>query len=766
MPTMKKIALLAACAAALAACGCAGDKNKGKQKYLQSGRQYMQQQKYRQAAIQFRRALKLDPKFVDARYELAKAELAAGNLLLCAAAASDVIAVKPDHLDAHMMLARLYASNPNPESQKRAMEKVEYVLNADPKRLDAKHLLAQVSFLSRDAKRARELLRELVAADPKSAPYLVDLALAEAMLGESGAATDHLQQAIALNPRIPTAYIGLGRLYRAKQPALAEQCLRQGVDKNPAEFALYEELADLLYANGRAGEVNGVFATAFARAQKPAAVAASAGTYFVQRSDPGAAVAWYKRGLERDRENAELLNRLTDCYLGQNKIAEAEQVNREALRLAPKEVAGNVRRGRILMAQGKADQAVVSLRSAMKNSPKSLEIRYYLASACRQAGKLQEAKAELQNALSMAPDNALFEQSLVATYLLAGEFGAARDLAQTVIGREQEQPQPKIAVIAQMRRLLAAALVGLKDPNAARKELRTLQQMLPDDPAVELQMGWTYGNEQRWAEAEKAFASAAQMNPRDSRPITALADLKLQLKQYPQGIAMVQRFLEANPNDPDAHYALAGLLNASGQPEPAIREYERVLSLRPSSFAAQSQLGQLYERRGEIEPAITAYSKALELAPNSAEAHTRLAGMYAAKKDRAAARKHYEAALAIDPNFGPAANNLAWLMVQEGENLNVALTLAQKAAQNMSDSVPARDTLAWIQYRRGQYASAAELLKDCVQKAPTSPTYHYHYGLALHALKDSAGARRHFEMALKLNLTEAEARDARRLLLE
>src|SRR5712664_2566630 len=50
--------------------GCSGDPQQGKLKYLESGRRYMQRGKYQEAAIQFRNSLKLDPRFVEAFYQL------------------------------------------------------------------------------------------------------------------------------------------------------------------------------------------------------------------------------------------------------------------------------------------------------------------------------------------------------------------------------------------------------------------------------------------------------------------------------------------------------------------------------------------------------------------------------------------------------------------------------------------------------------------------------------------------------------------------
>src|SRR5260370_9313056 len=55
---------------------CAGDPQKAKVKYLASGQKYMKKGQYASAVIEYRNALKLDPRFVDAYYQLAQADLA------------------------------------------------------------------------------------------------------------------------------------------------------------------------------------------------------------------------------------------------------------------------------------------------------------------------------------------------------------------------------------------------------------------------------------------------------------------------------------------------------------------------------------------------------------------------------------------------------------------------------------------------------------------------------------------------------------------
>src|ERR1700692_2113799 len=55
---------------------CARDPQKAKAKYLAEGQKYMKKGQYGDASVEFRNALRLDPRFVDAYYQLAQADLA------------------------------------------------------------------------------------------------------------------------------------------------------------------------------------------------------------------------------------------------------------------------------------------------------------------------------------------------------------------------------------------------------------------------------------------------------------------------------------------------------------------------------------------------------------------------------------------------------------------------------------------------------------------------------------------------------------------
>ena len=69
-------------------------------------------------------------------------------------------------------------------------------------------------------------------------------------------------------------------------------------------------------------------------------------------------------------------------------------------------------------------------------------------------------------------------------------------------------------------------------------------------------------------------------------------------------------------------------------------------------------------------------------------------------------------------------------------------------------------------YKKGSYASALPLLQECAERVPNSAVYHYHLGMALLSAGEKAKARTQLQTALRLNLTGADATDARQALAE
>ena len=75
----------------------------------------------------------------------------------------------------------------------------------------------------------------------------------------------------------------------------------------------------------------------------------------------------------------------------------------------------------------------------------------------------------------------------------------------------------------------------------------------------------------------------------------------------------------------------------------------------------------------------------------------------------------YQKSLQIQPDNPVASNNLAYVMLQTGGNVDVAISLAQTA-----------DTLGWAYYQKGLYPTAIDLFKEALKKVPNDPTFQDH----------------------------------------
>jgi tetratricopeptide (TPR) repeat protein len=94
----------------------------------------------------------------------------------------------------------------------------------------------------------------------------------------------------------------------------------------------------------------------------------------------------------------------------------------------------------------------------------------------------------------------------------------------------------------------------------------------------------------------------------------------------------------------------------------------------------------------------------------------------------------------LKPQQPIAANNLAYRMLVSGQNVDVALSLAQTARRGMPDSPSTADTLAWAYYNKGTYGFARDLLEEALKTDPNNPTTQYHLGMVYSKLNDKNNA--------------------------
>ncbi len=147
--------------------------------------------------------------------------------------------------------------------------------------------------------------------------------------------------------------------------------------------------------------------------------------------------------------------------------------------------------------------------------------------------------------------------------------------------------------------------------------------------------------------------------------------------------------------------------------------------------------------------------------PNDAGAAAVLGTLEESRGNQSKAEAYYKKSLQIKPQQPLAANNLAYMMLENGQNADVALTLAQTARRALPNSPNAADTLAWAYYHKGAFSFARDLLEEAIKTDANNATMQFHLGMVYSKLADKNNATTHLRKAVSLAPDSTSAKDAK-----
>jgi predicted Zn-dependent protease len=120
--------------------------------------------------------------------------------------------------------------------------------------------------------------------------------------------------------------------------------------------------------------------------------------------------------------------------------------------------------------------------------------------------------------------------------------------------------------------------------------------------------------------------------------------------------------------------------------------------------------------------------------------------------------------LRTQPDNPIALNNLAFMLAESGNDLDQALTMAQRARQRVPNDLNVADTLGYIYIKKNLPDSAIPIYRELIQKQPSRPTFRYHLAMALMQKGDKASAKRECQAALQQKPDRGEETQIRELM--
>ena len=235
-------------------------------------------------------------------------------------------------------------------------------------------------------------------------------------------------------------------------------------------------------------------------------------------------------------------------------------------------------------------------------------------------------------------------------------------------------------------------------------------------------------------------------------------------KQPQKALSILQTQISKAPNNGEMYVQMSEIQMQTGDPNGALQSAQKGAQLNPGNEQAVVALTRAQLAHGDAPAAISSWQNWLATHPGDAQAHAILGTLQQGQGDTDKATASYKKALSIQPEQPIAANNLAYLMIESGQNSDVALSYAQTARRVLPNSPGTADTLAWVYYAKGTYSSARDLLEEAAKQAPDDASIQYHLGMTYRKLADTSNAEIHLKKAVALSPDSQSGKDAQKAL--
>jgi tetratricopeptide (TPR) repeat protein len=220
-------------------------------------------------------------------------------------------------------------------------------------------------------------------------------------------------------------------------------------------------------------------------------------------------------------------------------------------------------------------------------------------------------------------------------------------------------------------------------------------------------------------------------------------------KKPERAVAFLQTILKANPQNAEAYALLGTVALSRNDPDEALRNFKTAIEKQPNNVTGYRALAEFYLSRNNNDEALKVIRSGLRVQPESSELRSFLASVLELKGDYDAAIAEYQTLLRSAPNSLIVANNLASLLADHRTD-RASLDQAQSVVAILKKSpIPQfKDTLGWVSYLQGDYATAIPLLDQAATALPGQAVIRYHLGMAYLAAGQQDKAAEQLKLAL------------------
>ncbi len=742
---------------------------------LNSGQRYFDKGQYREAAIQFQNAIQVDSRFANAHYKLALTAMKLGDgRTALQELMGTVQIIQPDTNDANalksldkttlkllydarldlanlLMLARQFTN---------AKEQLDLLTKSWPDKADVDIARANYDAGMNDTKDALEDMKKALDLDPNRSDSHLNLAMLQMQVEKWDDAEDNFKKAVELSPKSTNALVALGNFYQARgRFPEAEQAFRQAISTAADDPSPRLSLASLYMAENKPGQAEDFLRQSKKDFPNDSVGYRMLGDFYFANNQLDKATAEYAELYSDHAKDMTVKKNYIQLLILKDRFDDARKLNDEIVKARPDDSDAQTYKGEIELHSGKTNDAVNTLQAVLKNDPDNAVAHYQLGLALDQLGSSNRAEGEWRNAVRLRPDMVEAHRALAGVAIHRSDAAALGQEADQIIALQPAAPDGYL--------LRAVADIDRKQFASADENIKRSLEKAPNNPAAYLQLGNLRMAQNQPAEAQKAYQLALDQDPNSSDALGGVLNVDLMQKQPDRAIAAVKTQLAKYPKNAAFHIMLGALLIAGEKDlAGAEAEFKQATELDNKNSEAWDKLGLVQSERGASDQALETYLEGSKINPKEIVFYLRAGGIYESRQDWDHAKQQYQKVLEIQPDNPLASNNLAYVMLQQGGNVDVAFAMAQTARRQLPDNPNAADTLGWAFYNKRVYTSAISLFKEAVKKEPNNPLYTYHLGLAYAKAGQHDPARQQLERLEKIKPNFPEVEELRRAVAE
>ena len=720
---------------------CRTDNKTAAQRYLQSGLRYFERQKFEEASIQFRNALKRDPRAWEPHYYLGLSSAKLRRWQEAYRELNAAVELQPSFVPARLDLAELLLLGGN---TKEARKQVDEAQTLDAKNVRAQALLGKLYLLEKDYPRAVEEFEKAKQLAPQDPALWAACGLAKVSAKQPELAEKDFRRALELDPDSAENYYNLANILRLIGRAREiEPVLRQAVDTHPKSLEISLTLADYYFREGRNNDIEELFARLKSRAAEFPDLLLQLGDFWMWRNVVDRAVQEFEA--EQAKKPSLLVQKkLISAYLTFGRVADAERLNKPILKKDPHDLEGRTFDGALAYLRSDFLEASQKLQAVLKDDPKSLLANYYLGLSWMALNQPERAKAAFFDCVRANEKFVHAYVKLAELALRTKDWNVGSEYAKKILELD--------ARFADGYLLLAQAYM-IKGDLAGAESVLQFAKKLPSMPAefneVAAQL-YTLKKDEVAATAQYEQALARTTQP--FLTLTRYADFQVERGHASLAIDRVKQWLGRVPPQPGYYELLARLYLEQRDLENAEAAARKALEFDAQRWIAHFFLGEIYRHRGQPEKALAQYDETIRRSPSQTAPYMVAGNLLLEQGQYEKAKSYFDTALRQDPVSVQAQQAMARWYADRRENLDVALSIAQTLKKTLPEDPYVSDTLGWIYYQKGIYRLALEQLQPAARTLPDNAVVQFHLGMTYFQQGERIPARHRLERATKLGL--------------